>query len=82
MRLRRVLPVVGVALVLGALAPTAAAQPGDNPCTVAVSFLCPFIPTAPDLDGDVDLTTQLPSDPNALSPEFRPPVDPCDNGCI
>jgi len=62
------------------LAPAASAQPNDNPCTFAVNFFCQFIPMAPDLEGDIDLTTELPAaDPNLPPP---PPVDPCINGCI
>jgi hypothetical protein len=64
------------------LATPAAAAPGDNPCELAVNFLCRFVPVAPDLDGDVDLTQQQPVDPNALPPESLPAVDPCAAGCI
>jgi hypothetical protein len=59
------------------------AEPGDNPCDLAVTFLCKFVPIAPDLEGDVDLTQQLPPvDPNAPPPESLPPADPCAAGCI
>ena len=68
----------GVALVLAAPAP---AQPRP-PCDLALSFICNMIPTAPDLDHDVDLSTQLPVDPNAPDPEMLPPLDPCSVGCI
>ncbi len=81
----RLLTVVLVAPVAVAVlsAPVAAAQPADSPCTVAANFFCQFIPTAPDLEGVVDLTTQLPPvDPNAPLPETLPPVDPCMYGCI
>jgi hypothetical protein len=61
------------------LAVPANAQPGDNPCTLAVSFICQFVPIAPELEGDVDLTQQLPPvDPNAPMPI----ADPCAAGCI
>jgi hypothetical protein len=61
----------------------AGADPGDNPCELAVTFLCKFVPIAPDLEGDVDLTQQQPpADPNAPPPESLPVVDPCAAGCI
>jgi hypothetical protein len=66
-------------LVALALAWPARAAPNDSPCSMAVSLLCHFVPMAPDLDGDVDLTTQLPAgDPGVAVP----PADPCVSGCI
>jgi hypothetical protein len=49
------------------MVPSAAmAAPADDPCPLAMSFLCGFLPIAPELDGDVDLTKQLPpTDPAA-----------------
>jgi hypothetical protein len=64
------------------LAAPATADPGGNPCELAVIFLCKFVPIAPDLDGDVDLTKQQPVDPNAPPPESLPVADPCAAGCI
>jgi hypothetical protein len=64
------------------LAAPATADPGGNPCELAVTFLCKFVPVAPDLDGDVDLTQQQPVDPNAPPPESLPVADPCAAGCI
>jgi hypothetical protein len=65
------------------LAAPAGAQPGDNPCELAVTFLCQFVPMAPDLDHDVDLTQQLPpAEENAPLPETLPVLDPCAAGCI
>jgi hypothetical protein len=65
------------------LAAPAAAEPGDNPCELAVSVLCQFVPIVSDLDGYVDVTQQLPpADPNAPPPESLPAVDPCAAGCI
>ena len=53
------------------LATPATAEPGDNPCELAVSFLCQFVPLAPGLDHDVDLTQQQPpADPNAPAAGF------------
>lgn len=61
------------------LAVPAGAQPGQNPCEFAFNFFCQFVPIAPELEGDVDLTQQLPPvDPNAPIPI----ADPCANGCI
>jgi len=58
------------------------AEPGDNPCQLAVTFLCKFVPIAPDLEGDVDLTQQQPVDPNAPPPESLPVAPICAAGCI
>jgi len=78
--------VIGAAVALAAgvlLAAPAAAEPGDNPCEIAISYICRFVPIAPDLEGDVDLTQQQPPvDPNAPPPESLPVVDPCAAGCI
>ena len=65
------------------LAGPANAEPGDNPCDLAVNFFCKFVPIAPDLEDDIDLTQQQPpADPNAPLPESLPPLDPCAAGCI
>jgi hypothetical protein len=67
------------------LAVPATAEPGNNPCEFAINYYCKFIPIAPDLEGDVDLTQQQPPvDPNAPPPESLPVpvVDPCAAGCI
>jgi len=59
------------------------ADPTEDPCGLAVSFLCRFIPMAPDLDGDVDLTTQLPPvEYSTIPPESLPPADFCATGCV
>ena len=80
--LKKTLIVAAAALTAGLLlATTASAEPGDNPCELAVTFLCRFVPIAPDLQGDVDLTQQ-PVDTNAPPPESLPVVDPCAAGCI
>jgi hypothetical protein len=76
--------VIATAAALAAvtlLASPASADSGDNPCEFAISYFCKFIPIAPDLDHDVDLT-QRPVDPNAPPPESLPVVDPCAAGCI
>jgi hypothetical protein len=58
-------------------AQTAVAIPSvADPCPLAASLLCRFVPIAPDLDDDVDLTKQLsPAGPTAPPPESLPPTD-------
>jgi hypothetical protein len=81
--LKRTLVAAVAALAAGTpLAIPANAEPDDNPCEVAINYFCKFIPIAPDLEGDVDLTQQQPVDPNAPPPESLPVVDPCAAGCI
>lgn len=84
MLLKRTVIAATAALMAGLLlAAPATAEPGDNPCELAVSFLCRFVPLAPGLDHDVDLTQQQPpADPNAPPPDSLPVVDPCAAGCI
>jgi hypothetical protein len=82
--LKRTVIATATALAAGLLlSAPATAEPGDNPCELAINFLCRFVPIAPDLDHDVDLTRQQPpTDPNAPPPESLPVVDPCAAGCI
>jgi hypothetical protein len=81
--LKRTVIAAAAALAAGLLlAAPAAAEPGDNPCELAVTFLCRIVPIAPDLEGDIDLTQQQPVDPNAPPPESLPVADPCAAGCI
>jgi hypothetical protein len=82
--LKRTVIATATALAAGLLlSAPAIAEPGDNPCELAINFLCRFVPIAPDLDHDVDLTRQQPpADPNAPPPESLPVVDPCAAGCI
>ena len=81
--LKRTAIAAAAALTAGLLlAVPATAGPGDNPCELAINFLCRFVPIAPDLDHDVDLTQLQPIDPNAPPPESLPVVDPCTAGCI
>jgi hypothetical protein len=80
---KRTVIVAAAALTAGVfLAAPADAQPGDNPCEFAINYFCKFMPIAPDLEGDIDLTQQQPVDPNAPPPESLPVVDPCAAGCI
>jgi hypothetical protein len=65
------------------LAAPASADPSDDPCELAVTFLCHFVPIAPDLDHNIDLTQlQPPVDQAGPLPESLPPADICANGCI
>jgi hypothetical protein len=81
--LRRTVIAAAAALMAGLLlAAPATADPGDNPCELAISFVCRFVPIAPDLDDDIDLTQPQPIDPNAPPPESLPVADPCAAGCI
>jgi hypothetical protein len=81
--LKKTLIAAAAALTAGLLlAVPASAEPGDNPCEFAINYFCKFMPIAPDLEGDVDLTQQQPIDPNAPPPESLPVVDPCAAGCI
>lgn len=80
---------VAAAIGLGALgfviasAPASLAEPVENPCQLAVTVLCHFMPIAPELEGDIDLTQNMPAaDPSVPLPEERMPADYCVNGCI
>lgn len=81
--LTRAVIAAAAALAAGTfLAAPASADTGDNPCELAINFLCRIVPIAPDLDHDLDLTQQHPVDPNAPPPDSLPPTDPCVAGCI
>lgn len=69
---------VGLVLGAGAVAAPAAAEPMPS-CELALAFICGMLPIAPDLEHDVDLTTELP--PTDLLPE-APLADPCAMGCV
>ncbi|OPX10182.1 hypothetical protein [Mycobacterium sp. AT1] len=56
--------------------------PADDPCQLAVSFLCRFMPIAPDLDHNLDLTRLQPTGPGAPLPEDLPLPDVCAFGCV
>jgi hypothetical protein len=70
------------ALAASVLLATPATADTGNPCELAINFLCRFVPVAPDLDHDVDLTQQQPIDPNAPPPESLPVAPICAAGCI
>ena len=82
--LKRTWIAAAAALAAGTLfAVPASAEPGDNPCEFTINYVCKFIPIAPDLEGDVDLTKDRPpANPNAPPPDSLPVVDPYAAGCI
>ena len=53
----------------------AGADPGTDPCELAVTFLCRFMPIAPTLDHDIDLTQGSGSINGTALPQV-PAVDP------
>ena len=77
------------ALALGMAAP-AAAVPANDPCQLAVTFLCQFVPIAPDVEHSIDLTQEagviagepVPQMPSPPDIPYGPPADVCANGCI
>ena len=74
---------LGVIGLSTCLAVPASAAPADDPCQGAMVLFCRLLPIAPELEGDVDLTKQMPaSDPAALLPDSLPPADICANGCV
>ncbi|CAN5515943.1 hypothetical protein BH10ACT9_BH10ACT9_30460 [soil metagenome] len=67
-----------LALAGGVLAAPAPAEPMP-PCELALTFICGMLPAMPELDHDIDLTSEMP--PAEALPE--PPIaDPCAMGCI
>lgn len=89
---RSVVVAVGVgasALALGMAAP-AGADPTSDPCQLGVTFLCQFVPIAPDVEQSLDLTQNagtiagepVPQMPSAPDTDYGPPADVCANGCI
>ncbi len=58
------------------------AEPADGSCPLAMPLICRFVPIEPDLEGDVDLTTQLPpAGPGVPAPDLLPPTAACARGC-
>ena len=81
--LKKALIAAATAVTAGLLlAAPANADPGDNPCEFAISYFCKFVPIAPDLYHDIDVTQGQQVDPTAPPPESRPVFDPCAAGCI
>jgi hypothetical protein len=62
-------------MILFAGSSIAHADQDDDPCSLAVTFLCRFMPIAPELDGDVDLTQPQPGT-GPVAPLPQPPPDP------
>jgi hypothetical protein len=72
---------LGITLMPTSVAAPAGGEPGDDPCRLAIA--CAFLPIAPDLDDDVDLTKQLPPGYRPASEiSSLPPVNPCLHGCV
>lgn len=69
----------GLLLAGATVAAPASAEPGMPPCELALAFICGMLPAMPQLDHDIDLTTELP--PADQLPE-APLADPCAMGCI
>jgi hypothetical protein len=60
----------------------AGADPSDDPCADSPVFFCRMLPMAPGLDGDIDLTQQMPEiDPAARLP-VAAPAEVCIRGCV
>lgn len=85
-----VVAIAACAVALGMAAPAGAAPSDDGSCPLALPFLCRFLPVAPDLDHNIDLTQNpvnlngetLPQMPGGtLDTENGPPTSPCLNGC-
>jgi hypothetical protein len=75
-KLRVVVLMVGVGCAVGWLAPPASADDGDRPqCPLSLALMCRLLPVAPDMDGDLDLTTNQPAP--GPQEQLPPPVDPC-----
>jgi hypothetical protein len=72
-RPRTLVASAAVAMAAGMLgwAAPAGAEPVDNPCELAIGLLCRFLPIAPELDHDVDLTVDQPDIPPTMEP---PPI--------
>lgn len=68
--------VVGLVSAAGWLAPPALADEGDAPCPLSLALMCHFLPMAPGLDGDVDLTQNQPA-PDPQEQVAAPVIDPC-----
>lgn len=65
---------LSVASALISAAPVTAG-PGDNPCGLAINLLCRFVPIAPELDHDIDLT-RPPGPDNPVPASLVPVVAP------
>lgn len=81
----RSIAIVLTACSLATGAPTLRAMPLDQsgqPCTGLGIVLCHFLPIAPDMDDDVDLTKQIaPADGAVPPPDTNQRADVCAAGC-
>jgi hypothetical protein len=74
--LQAIVVALGIICAQTAQAVPAAADSSDDPCPLALLFICRMVPIAPDLDHDVDLTKQIsPSDPAAPPADSAPVGD-------
>jgi len=71
---RTVFATLAAAAAATMFATPANASPAEDPCELAITFLCQFMPIAPDLDHDIDLTVDQPPVDPAVPPP--PPVLP------
>jgi hypothetical protein len=83
---RAIAVAIGATVVaFGVAAPANAGPAGGDSCPLAMAFLCHFLPVAPDLDHDIDLTQdsatvngdtlpQMPAD--AGDTDSGPPASP------
>jgi hypothetical protein len=81
-------PIFGIATLAAVLSASVvliapvSAEPINEPCPLALGFLCQFLPIAPDLEEDVDLTTPQPSFmPVAPSPGHSSTPEGCVEEC-
>ena len=74
MLLKTVPAALAAAAVSTVFAAPVHADPADNPCELAITFLCQFMPIAPDLEHDIDLTVEQPPYDPAYDPAVPPPL--------
>lgn len=73
--------VVAAAAAALSTAPAASAEP-DSPCEGVATVLCQFLPIAPDLEGDVDMTGQMQLTGSTPGDNDPVPDYNCSMGCI
>lgn len=71
----RVIAAGMVTFMLAVAFPTGVGK-AENPCQLAATFVCQFVPILPDLDGDVDHTKQAPQSTLDVLPEPSPTTAP------
>lgn len=65
---------LGIGVAALCFAAPAGADPNDDPCQLAVTFLCKLVITAPNLDHDVDLTQGSPTINGSQLPQLPSPT--------